>query len=38
MGVLENKFQDNVIVASMDKLLGWAQPSSLSIEATITLS
>ena len=22
MGVLENKFQDNVVVASLDKLLG----------------
>ena len=28
MGVLENKFQDNVIVASMDKLLGWARSTS----------
>ena len=28
MGVLENKFQDNVVVASMDKLLGWARSTS----------
>ena len=28
MGILENKFQDNVIVASMDKLLGWARSTS----------
>ena len=28
MGVLENKFQDNVIVASLDKLLGWARSTS----------
>ena len=28
MGVLENKFKDNVIVASMDKLLGWARSTS----------
>ncbi len=28
MGLLENKFQDNVVVASMDKLLGWARSTS----------
>ena len=28
MGVLENKFQDNVVVASLDKLLGWARSTS----------
>ena len=28
MGVLENKFQDNVIVASLDKILGWARSTS----------
>ena len=28
MGVLENKFQDNVIVASLDKFLGWARSTS----------
>ncbi len=28
MGVFENKFQDNVVVASMDKLLGWARSTS----------
>jgi len=28
MGVLEHKFQDNVVVASMDKLIGWARSTS----------
>ena len=28
MGVFENKFQDNVVVASLDKLLGWARSTS----------
>ena len=28
MGVLEHKFQDNVVVASLDKLLGWARSTS----------
>ena len=28
MGVLENKFKDNVIVASLDKFLGWARSTS----------
>ena len=28
MGLLENKFQDNVVVASLDKILGWARSTS----------
>ncbi len=28
MGLLENRFQDNVVVASMDKLLSWARSAS----------
>ena len=28
LGVFENKFQDNVVVASLDKLLGWARSTS----------
>ncbi|MAR36698.1 MAG: NADH-quinone oxidoreductase subunit B [Candidatus Marinimicrobia bacterium] len=28
MGVFENKFQDNVVVASLDKLMGWARSTS----------
>ena len=28
MGVLENKFKDNIIVESLDKLLGWARSAS----------
>jgi len=28
LGLLEHKFQDNVVVASMDKLLGWARSTS----------
>jgi len=28
MGVLENRFKDNVIVASLDKFLGWARSTS----------
>ena len=28
MGVLENRFKDNIIVASLDKFLGWARSTS----------
>jgi NADH-quinone oxidoreductase subunit B len=28
LGLLENRFQDNVVVASMDKLLSWARSAS----------
>ena len=28
MGLLENKFQDNEVVASLDKILGWARSTS----------
>lgn len=28
LGVFENKFQDNVVVESLDKLLGWARSTS----------
>ncbi|GIS47519.1 MAG: hypothetical protein Ct9H90mP20_1890 [Candidatus Neomarinimicrobiota bacterium] len=31
MGLLENKFQDNVVVASLDKILGWARSTSPGI-------
>jgi NADH-quinone oxidoreductase subunit B len=29
MGVLEGKFEDNVVIASMDKLFNWARSGSL---------
>mgnify|MGYP003958660759 CR=1 FL=1 len=28
MGILENKFQDNVVVAKLDKLISWARSTS----------
>ena len=28
MGMLENRFQDNVVVAKLDKLIGWARSTS----------
>ena len=28
MGLLENRFQDNVVVAKLDKLIGWARSTS----------
>ena len=28
MGVLENRFKDNIIVASLDKFLSWARSTS----------
>ena len=28
MGLLENRFQDNVVVAKLDKLIGWARSAS----------